>query len=366
MGFDLKSLIGFGNANYTNKFTELPDIYPIGCTIEDFVRQDIKSTFEKILVDVLERTHGVPENKRHVLYDSFVQTEGSKGLISILVDAIVKRQDVFIVYKNDVVRIADRDEEKKIKADYEKQAKSKEGIFVSFRHFDKSKMLEIYSRLEYCVIGSLRKTLGISQAVQVKLSGLRSNIGANDAQLAIDQGKQIADALAKGKDILIDKEDQIENATPDLSATDKAMIFLDGKKAWILGFPISYINGEQTGGIGSTGEGDTKAIERGLKAYFSSIIQPVLKELMGLNVKFKSQDFRQLTSALEALKTFELSSGEILSEETMRDIASRLFDVDTLEEERRLKKEEKDRLKELEDAINSELENEMGLEDNQE
>lgn len=355
-----KGLIGFNKQ--TNKLTGIPSIFPLSCSLDKFVKQDMRATYLKILTDVLERTHGIPEDKIHLLQDSFVQTEGAKGLLSMLVEAIISRKEIFIVYKNDVIRYADREEQKTIENDYASKGRSSVGIWVSFRNYDQSEMLEIYSRLEYCIISSLNKTLGVSQAVQVKIDGLRSNVSLGDSEIAIEQGKAIADALSKGEDVLLDVKDLIETATPDVSSTDKAMIFVDGKKAWILGLPLSYINGEQTGGIGSTGEGDTRAIERGLKAFYYSIIKPVLFELMGIKTKFRSQDFRQMTSALDALRTFELSSGDIISIESMKEIMNRMLDLDIIEEKARLKAQEEEREKEIKEIVKKEMDIEEDIE----
>ncbi len=93
--------------------------------------------------------------------------------------------------------------------------------------------------------------------------------------------------------------------------------------------PASYINGEQTGGIGSTGEGDTKAIDRGLKAYFFSIVKPVLEDLFDVKLKFKSQDFRQISQALEAAKVFSLIDETLITHENKKMILETLLDLDS-------------------------------------
>ena len=86
---------------------------------------------------------------------------------------------------------------------------------------------------------------------------------------------------------MTDKEDEITNATPDISTDEKAILFLDAKRAYILSLPWLYVTGEQTG-IGASGENDMRAVERGLKQYFVSIIQPVVKALWGVETEFKS------------------------------------------------------------------------------
>ena len=87
-----------------------------------------------------------------------------------------------------------------------------------------------------------------------------------------------------------------------------------------------------------------RAIERGLKQYFFSIVEPVLNAVFDIEVEFQSQDFRQLTTALEALKTFELVSDNILSNAAKKQITARLFDLDIDDEEKARVLEEKERL----------------------
>ncbi len=77
--------------------------------------------------------------------------------------------------------------------------------------------------------------------------------------------------------------------------------------------------------MGDSGEGDAKAVERGLKNYFFSIVKPVLETIFGIKATFKSEDFRQISSSLEALKTFELTSDELISQDNKRIIINKLF-----------------------------------------
>ena len=322
---------------------ELPDIFPISIAKDLFVKSDIFSTYEKILIDVLERTHGLPEKYQPLLWDNCLQSEASHGLVSLLADAMTTQTDLFIVYVPSVnlVRKATTEEQKIIEADYKKSGTSKAGVFVSFKKYRRTEMLTIYSAFEWCVLGSLNKTLNLSKAIQIKTHELRASVSNADSSIAETQAKALAVALGQGKDILIDKLDEITTATPDTSSSEKAIAFLDSKRAFILGLPLAYISGEQTGGIGSTGEADARAVERGLKQYFVSIIQPVLFALFGAQTEFRSEDFRQITTALEVLKVFELVGDENLSRETKLGIITRVFDVDLEEEKKRIEKEKR-------------------------
>ena len=75
-----------------------------------------------------------------------------------------------------------------------------------------------------------------------------------------------------------------------------------------------------------------RAVERGLKQYFLTVVQPVLLAVFDDETEFKSLDFRQMMSALETLKTFDLVSDEYLSVQAKRAILARMFELDEEEE----------------------------------
>jgi len=323
--------------------SEIQNIFPFALKSDFFVRADILQTYEKILTDVAERTHGLKEESEPLLWDSAVATDAAEGLITLLATAMTDQKELFLVLKSGVLRKADASEEAKIRADYKLRGESKVGVFVSFKNYRRTEMLRIYSSFEHCVLGSLNKTLNVAMSLQIKISDLRQSVSLNDAGIAREQAMSIAEAMRNGNDVLLDAKDAIASATPDIAPAEKAISFLDSKRAFILGLPLSYVMGQQTGGIGSTGEADMRAVERGLRQYFVSIIRPVFEAVFGDDVDFKSQDFRQFTTALEVLKTFDLTSEENLSHETKKDLTARVFDVDPVQEAKRLEAEKKAR-----------------------
>jgi len=293
-----------------------------------FIKADLQAIFTKILTDCIERTQGIPDKILPTLWDNCLANEASKGLVSLVAGAMVNKSELYLIYNSDIIRKADTAEATQIKIDYQLKGESSLGIFISFQNYTKTDMLKIYSEMEYSLLNALNKNLNVSKSIQFKYSKLRESIGVNDRNDAISQAQSMATALGKGNNILMDKEDVLDFAAVNMDPTEKAMLFLDSKRAFYLGLPISYINGEQTPGIGSTGEADTKAVERGLKNYFISIIKPVLKALYGINTMFKSHDFRQIDSALEAIKTFELTGTDFLSNEDKAQIVKNLFDIE--------------------------------------
>lgn len=325
--------------------SEIPEIFPLSLAQDLFVKTDIVNTYVKILTDVAERTHGLPDKYAPLLWDNCLQSESNDGLITLLAKAMTDKADLFLVYVPSVgvLRKATQDEEKKIREDYKKSGSSKTGAFISFKHYRRTDMLLIFANFEYCVLNSLNKTLNISKAVQLKISDLRASTSAFDSSVPKAQAQSIAKALGRGNDVMIDAKDSIETAQVDTSSTEKAIGFLDAKRAFILNLPVSYISGIQTAGIGSSGDADARAIDRGLKPYFISIFQPALKAIFGVDTEFKSEDTGGVTIALEALKTFDLVSDENLSQESKREILARLFDLDPEEEQKNLDAEAKQR-----------------------
>jgi len=332
----------FGNDSAVDS---LPDLFPFPTTDTVFIKNDIVSTYQKILNDTLERTHGLPEKYNHALYDNCLVNEAQMGLISLLANAMFDKKDLFLVYKSDVLRLATPEEKKQIELDYKQSAKSSVGVFISFKNYDRTDMLRIYSALEYYSTAGLHKSVNLSKAVQIKIEGLRSSVALADKQVAVDQMKALADNLTKGRAIGIDAKDSVQTAQVDTAPVEKAISFTDSKRASILGLPVAYVSGELTGGIGSTGEADMRQIERGLKQYFVTIVRPVLKALFGVDVTFKSQDFRSLSSALEALRTFDMVSDSFLPNEMKIKIVAQLFDLDEEELTKAIEAEAKDNAK---------------------
>ncbi len=309
---------------------ELPAIFPLAFRKDQFIEIDVINIYQKILTDVIERTHGLSDEQAALLWDNCVQSEASHGLITLLAKAMTYRKELFLIYDKGLklLRTATTEEQEQIRADYKKSGKSSVGAFISFAHFIRSDMVCLYSALEYCTVASLHKQMNVSVATQLKISDLRASTSLMDSADVKAQAMKIARSLSKGNDIMLDAKDEIVNAVPDLTAVQTAIEYLNEKRAFYLGMPACYITGEQTGGLGSSGEQDTKAIERGLKNYYFSIVKPVLEVLFGIKPSYKSQDFRQIDQAMNALKTFAITDDSILNLENKTLIINKLLDLD--------------------------------------
>lgn len=310
---------------------ELPLIFPLKVSKDLFIEIDVMNIFSKILTDVADRTHGLKEEQLELLFDNCVQSEANHGLISLLSKAMAFREDLFLVYNPalPVLRRATPIEIIQIRNDYGKVGTSKAGVWISFAHYLKSDLVKLYSALEYITIASLHKSMNLSSALQLKMNDLRSSTGLNDSAEIRAQAVRIATALGAGKDVLTDAKDVIESSMPDLTAINASIEYLNSKRAFYLGMPCSYLEGEQTSGIGSTGEADTKATERGLKNYFISIMKPCLEAIFdGVKVTYKSQNYSQIDSAMNALKVFSITDDQYVSAENKTLIMNRLLDLD--------------------------------------
>ncbi len=322
---NIASMFGFGGASEGS--TELPEIFPMPVAQSDFVKTDVINIFSKILTDTLERTSGIKEDQVNLLWDNCVKSESSDGLVTLLAKAMTDKQDLFLVYETalGVIRQATTAEKSTIEADYKARGKSSTGTFISFKNYTRADMIKLYSGLEYCNIASLYKSSNLSKAIQVKIHDLRAGVSLTDSAGVKTQAQAMAKGLGDGKDILMDAKDVIETASPDLKAVQESSKFVGDKRAFYLGMPSSYIDGEQTSGMGSSGEQDQKAVERGLKNYYFSIVKPVVEALFGIKATYKSQDTGMITSSMEVLKTFSMTDNEIVSLENKTKIMNNLL-----------------------------------------
>ncbi len=323
----LSEFFGFGGST---PIAELPEIFPIPISALDFISIDAIAIYSKILTDTLERTEGLSDEQAALLWDNCLKSEKPDGLVTMIAKAMNLKKDLFLVYNKalNVVTEADATAEEKIREDYKKQGKSAAGVFVSFSLFRRSDMVRFYIALSYATVTSLWKSMNLSKAIQLKFTDLRKSVSLVDSADVKAQAMKIATGLGNGTAVMLDAKDVIETATPDLTATKEAVEFVGCKLAFYLGMPDSYLTGEQTAGIGSTGENDMRAVERGLKNYYFSIIKPTLEALFSIKTTYKTQDFALIESATEILKTFALVDDTLVSADNKRKIVNGLLGLD--------------------------------------
>lgn len=322
----LLSMIGFkGSTN--GKTIPVIEIFPFPLEESFFIQKDIETIYKRILTECLERTSGIDDKYQHLLWDNVSGSELPHGLVTLIASAMYAQKSLYVIHKKstNVIRLADSDEEKQIQEDYEKNGKSSLGVLIRFDKFELSKLLKVYSMLEYHATSGLFKGANISKALQFKVAGLRSSVGTVDSDKAIEQAQMIVEALSKGKDAMIDGQDKLETTDIDTEPTNKVMEFVNAKRSHYLGLPISWFEGESKSGLGDTGDKDSKAIERGLKPYYYSIVKPTLESLFGVKTSFRTEDHYGISVALDMLRTFDLIGDEYLNQEQKRDLIGKAF-----------------------------------------
>lgn len=312
---------------------EIPNIYPMPITDKDFVSIDVQNIYSRILTDTFERTHGIKEEQKALLWDNCLASDVQDGLVTMLSKAMVDKSELFIVYfaTLKLIRKATSDETALIRLGYKQKAEPVRlpdggtGIYVTFRNYRRSDMVKFYSALSYCSVGGLWKQANLSQALQLKFKDLRASVSVSDSGAAKPQAEAIAKNLGLGKDVAIDGDDSIETAKPDVTATNSSLEMIDKKLALYLGMPATYMSGEGATGLGDKGTQDQKAVDRGLKNYFFSIVKPVSDGLFSVKTEFKSEDTEGLSSALEVLKTMDATSDEFMNKENKTKVVNKVF-----------------------------------------
>lgn len=316
---------------------KLPDIFPIPISQMDFVRIDVLNIYTRILTDVLERTQGIAKKDIPLLWDNCVASENKDGLITLVAQAMSDKKELYLVYAPavGVVRKANTAEEVEIRTAYSKKAEPVKlgagaiGLYVTFKNYIKSDMVKFYSALEYCSIGGLWKQANISKSVMIKINDLRASVSLSDSAEAKSQAKAMAEAMGDGNDLLMDAKDVIESLTPDMTATEKTFEVIAKKQSLYLGMPASFFSGiANTSGMSDTGKGDSKATERGLKAYYFSVIKPIVEGLFGATTTFKSEDAEGIETALKVLETMDRTSSTYLNDDNKTLIVNKAFGLD--------------------------------------
>jgi hypothetical protein len=226
----LSTWFNFGSV-ISGQVTELENIFPLEMQKTDFIRIDATNIYSKILTDTFERTHGISNDTQPLLFDNCHMSDSKEGLITMLAKAMVDKKDLFIVYDRAVkiIRKATGEEQSKIRADYEAQGESGVGSFISFKNYDRSDMVLLFSALEYATTSALNKDINVSNAIQFKMKDLRGSTGLSDKAEVEAQAKTIAKSLGDGKDVLLDADDMIETSNPDLTSVKRSHQFYKSK-----------------------------------------------------------------------------------------------------------------------------------------
>lgn len=315
---------------------KLPDIFPIPISDKDFITIDVQNIYTRILTDVLERTDGIKDELKPLLWDNCLASEKPDGLVSLVTKAMAEKKELFLVYAlaTKVVRSATEEEAQTIRAGYKEKAEPVKlgegaiGLFISFKQYCRTDMVRFYSALEYCAVGGLWKAANISKSVQIKIDGLRANVSLNDSAAAKSQAKAMADGMKEGRDILADAKDVIESLAPDMTATNATLELIAKKQSNYLGLPPTYFGAEGKATMNDSGKGDSRKVEQGLKAYYFSIIKPIVEGLFTVKTTFKSNDAENIEASLKVLETMDRTSEAWINAENKTKIVNKAFGLD--------------------------------------
>lgn len=293
---------------------------PFGFSMKEniFVEYCLKSLYSKILTDCFSRSADIDEELKGFFWDTTVKSYGKSnagdGLITMISMSMLTKQDLFMIYKDGVLRKATSSEESEIKRDFteNKKASSIGGHWSVFTNYTLTDILKILFCFQYIILSSTYTGMNISKALQVKISKLRETIANNERNSAIKQAQDIASGLKEGKGVLLDVLDKIETAQVDMTSTETAISFINGLIAFYINMPLSYVNGVLTKGISTTGESDAIAVERGLLSFFNSIFKPIVDDLFDIDISFISENWRLLQASSEVLRMIELISDDIM------------------------------------------------------
>lgn len=301
MAWNLKFGFG-GGAKKPEVLTDESFRFSLSCPEKEFVTWFVRDTYETILTDCFSRTAGLEEKQERALWDSCVDSDAHKGLISLLAEAMSEKKTLTLVYTAEIVRKAESADAQGIK---EGSVKS---ITCSFANYSKTTLLKMYSGFLYDVIENANVGLKISKSVQLKVADLRPTQENDSSDTAKEQGREIVSGVKEGKAVLLDARDTLLQAAFDATPMKEGFNLFSGLCAKVIQMPQSYVNGLLAQGISTTGESDALAVEKGLRAYFNRIVRPVCLGLFGAQVSFKSDNWRKLQAVAGILPALEIST----------------------------------------------------------
>jgi hypothetical protein len=307
----------------------MPELWQMQLQCSLYTEIQLRAIYTRILSEVFSRCHGISDDFRPLLYTS-MEGEGQIGLIEHIVRAMAKQSALVLKYNAGIIVEPKWDEQKKILDAMKKGERSKQTLALSFTKYDRTTMLRQLLWHKYLLLCAENKALNLSTAVQIKINALRDSVSMKDFKAEggpFDQAREIAQALLDGRATAMDSKDLIELMTPDTGPLEKVGDSVHREAALILGLPLSWITGTAESGLGDSGDKDARAIERGLQPYFWESVYPAYFGLFGGKLKFKTEDYRNITPALDAMRTFQLDDGELLPKEIQQRILYQLLDI---------------------------------------
>jgi len=322
--------IGFNVGRSTTK-VDVGEVFEFAISRNEYVKLDMISFYKMILTDVLSMTQGLDDDKSSMLVKSYLANEVKIDALTLIAESMYLRTELFLVFDSTVVvRQATPEEQSRIRESYKDPTSPpvKNAVYVNFKEYKVTELLKVYSSMEYTALSKLDKDLNFSKALQVGIKGMRANVSLSDSSIAFKQGKDIVDGLRKGHDIIKDSEDTLTSGVPVLDPILKTFETVDKKKSLKTRLPMSYITGELSpGGLTDTGDGDARALHRGLRLHYITLFKPIIENLFDIKTSFEEPVKNANDGATQLLQTFNLDESGYLSEDEKRVIIRRAFNI---------------------------------------
>lgn len=300
MGFNFGKKESF---NATEFVLDCPFVF--GVEENKFVSWFVVELYKKILTDCFHRAGGIAEKDKPAFWDNALSTLANKGLITLMAEAMKDKAKIFLVHKNNVVRLADEEERRQI----ERDELNESGVCLNFSGYNKSDILKLYARMLKNTLHTAHVGMSLSKALQIGVIDMRKLVADGDKEKAIVQGKAINEALKEGRSVVKDAGDVVSTTVFDPAPMEKSLEIIFGMISFLTGFNRAYISGVVTAtNLSSTGEADELATERALAGYFHSIFKPCVDALFSIKVSFKSNNWRKLAAVRDLLPVLEATT----------------------------------------------------------
>lgn len=268
------------------------------------------------------------------VYDSF--SPAKRGLVSVLVDGMVKRSKKF--YRVDKTNRGDLLFVEVFGTDaQDEKGNVKTGVMeLDFSQFVEPEILALLFDVLMLITQSVGNATAISQAAIIKIHELSQMI-ANEQNLEplTHQLKQLNEAISAGRAGVIDAQSSVEFAQVDAEPAARAADFIYSMITTVTGIPASYLFGEVAGGLGDQSQGDEKRLNVAIKRYFHSIMAGALYSAFGKAFQYKTlvDDLSGLVELFTFLETTTLLTEAGKRRLLLDNTALTEADIDTSEPE---------------------------------
>lgn len=286
--------------------TDLVNPYKLEVDRDSFTRFQISLLYQKILKRCYAKSSGLSDDQAQNLFDSVELSNAQYGTITLISNAMTLKKELILVYDSGIVREATTEEADEIKKAYVAGQKAN-GVYMNFQKYTLTDILRVYMSLIYDIMSGAKVNLGLAKALQMKISDLRKTVAASSSEDIKAQAAAIAEALKDGKSVALDGNDKIETTELQTQQIVDGLKLVYGCLASVLGVSVAFVAGELTSGMAVTGEADVNANEDGIKDFFNSVFKPIHDKLFGIQLKFKTDNWRKVKEFASVIPYIESS-----------------------------------------------------------